>query len=266
VSSFKAELARYDDKLVQARTRFLADNPADAAAKRLERATKVRVRASPTTELFPPLADQIRLDRRGGILMRHIGSPPDYARHKGKPVSASRAHIGRWAKDGRAQEVWATIKENAPNVDAQEFIRLVLKARSDVVALVNRIAMGKDYRDYWIDKYSRATSRLWSSKRSLAAIAQELEVMADGLRQLHEHFSIPQDAAVSREGTYNARARKLFARRLSSFFHELFGQWRDWEVLVLTEIAFPGQKLDEDQIRAMRRPSTRRERRSTSHH
>jgi hypothetical protein len=205
-------------------------------------------------------------------------SPKDRA----KPCPRLKAeldHIQRWAKDRRTQEVWIKIKKNSPGIDPQHFIWTVHSIFTSAADLASNKANLKG----WMARHRTRASKLFSSNRSPSEIAAELEQMAGHWRWLDEagrgfalgHESYwstmrranslltADDLKISRKDQRGSRARKLFARQLGRIFYELCGQWHDQEVAVLTEVAFPGKKLDVVDIQAMRRPTTKRERLNT---
>jgi hypothetical protein len=176
-------------------------------------------------------------------------------------LTTTRAHVDRWMKDNRAQKVWTIIKNKAPALEAQEFIRTILKARSNAVGLVNRIAHHNGKYEYWKKRYSKEASELRTTKLPLEEIAERLEAMASDLRDLAEFraYDIADDLKVSRQDLNGSRAMKLFVQSVSILIHEISGERRYGELATLTEIAFPSHKLDIEKIRdLLRQPSTRR--------
>jgi hypothetical protein len=167
-----------------------------------------------------------------------------------------RLHIDRWVEDDRAQEVWAAIKEKAPALEAQEFIRAIVIAWHGALGLIQHSEELKELRNLAIREYRADILKLFASRLSLTEIASRLEDLAKGLRDWDDWAPgpfVPSGVKASRKNQSGSRVRKIFTRQVSDFLHKHCGQWRDWEVLVLTEIAFPGQRLDEEQIRTMRR-------------
>ena len=114
----------------------------------------------------------------------------------------------------------------------------------------------KELRNLAIKGYRADILKVFASRLSLTEIASRLEDFAKGLRDWDDSppgLFVPSGVKVSRKDQSGLRVRKIFVQQVSDFLHKHCGQWRDWEVLVLTEIAFPGQRLDEEQIRTMRR-------------
>ena len=155
-------------------------------------------------------------------------------------LDADRRHLTSWARDNRAEEIWTTIKENSPATEAQEFIRGVLQARFNAEGMVLRADI--------LEFRCKHAAILFPKSAKEDAITRVLDIFASVL--------VFDDLEVSRKDQNGSRVRKIFVQFVSEFPHNISDQWRDWEVLALTEIAFPGRKLDENQIRNWSRRST----------
>jgi hypothetical protein len=183
-------------------------------------------------------------------------------RRRGRPtnrLTAYQQHLCDWMEDDRAQDIWARLKERAPNLEPQDFIREVLAARARAVGTVKSVAIHKAGRTYWMHKYGTAAAALFSSRHNLSEIADKLEYMAEGLRDLDEHYAFMArhhglEEEVSRQGCDDRRARRLFVRQIAWLLYKHCSEWRDGDNKALTEIAFLALgEVDEAQIRAMRR-------------
>jgi hypothetical protein len=172
-------------------------------------------------------------------------------------------HIRRWAEHDNAQEVWRNIKEKAPALEAQEFIRAVVSAWHGALGLIQNAADLEILRNRAKKMYRAEINKLLVSQLSIPEMASRLEDFAKGLRQWDDWPPgpfVPYGVKVSRKDQKGSRVRKIFAQQVSDFLHKHCGVWLDEEVATLTEIAFPGRELHADDIRANRRPTKTSER------
>jgi hypothetical protein len=234
--SFANELKAYSARLAAATERAVKEGrPIEAQRKAAENAAEKHYGKS-----LIAVAD-----------ISHLGKEQPKS---AKRLTAHQQHLHDWIEDERAQEIWSAITKRAAAADAQEFIRSVLKARSEARGLIARLAHRKAERAATLDRCANIAAKLFASNCSPSEIADRLESMADSLRDLDEFwaFLIPDDVEVSRKDQSGTRERKLFAQQISRIVHKLCEQWRDSEVAALTEIAFPGCAVDEEQIRKWR--------------
>src|ERR1035437_4797538 len=78
--------------------------------------------------------------RWGGEFMLTATSFKDELRRFPWPKSSAiRQHLTRWRDDYRAEEVWKKIHAISDCISAAEFIRVVIKARSEAGGLVPRL-------------------------------------------------------------------------------------------------------------------------------
>jgi hypothetical protein len=153
-----------------------------------------------------------------------------------------RAHVARWIKDHRAQEVWASIKGVASNLEAEPFIATVVYLRGWAVSSVTDVVHYKKCQEHITYLYKTLPKRLpQPSAEILEALAEFLRLPAP-----------PENPKVGDQGSEASRALNLFVRTLGKLFHELCGQPRDYETGVLAEIAFDAKDLDAKKIRDIR--------------
>jgi hypothetical protein len=244
VPSFKDELKHYSDRL-EAATK-LAIKEGQIAASEAQRAL---------AERMTDVSDQ----QYGRSLSRALTA----AKASSKRRTMDQQHLHTWMKDFRAQEVWTALKNSRPDINAQEFIRNILRTRRVAVATVNRMALHKFHREQWKKKYRRGTSELLASnsKFSWQEIATELRAIADECDDLHLIGELSRQGEsrlqVSKKDQKGSRAPMLFAQQVSKLLLRLCGRWHDQEVLILAEIAFPkfrwSKNNAEEQIRNWRR-------------
>jgi hypothetical protein len=92
-------------------------------------------------------------------------------------------HIRRWAEHDNAQEVWRNIKEKAPALDAQEFIRAVVSAWHGARGLIQNAEDLERLRDQGRKVYRAEIKKLLASQLSIPEMASRLGDFAKGLRQ-----------------------------------------------------------------------------------
>lgn len=181
---------------------------------------------------------------------------------KGKPakrLTAHQQHLRDWMDhEVIARDIWARLKASSPDLDAQAFIRAVLKARTRALGIVKSLAIHKAERDRVLSRSAERAADCFSGRLSLTEIAERLECMADNLRDLddwHTH-TVPPDYPLPRrlQGSDQHRARRLFVQAVGRMVREHSGEWRDADVASLAEIAFPTLgEISEENVRAMRR-------------
>jgi len=152
-----------------------------------------------------------------------------------------------WIADERWEERWVAIKKVAPTLQAGEFIRTVQTLRLKAVHVAENA-----YPDTRVGDICYFLQECQKEGFSPSELADFLEDMASFLRN---ELILESDVGLGRLDNTGPipRARKLLVRYLAEYFHQLCGQWRDEENLILAEIAFPIGELTLDQIREMRR-------------
>jgi len=171
--------------------------------------------------------------------------------------SAIRQHLTEWSKDDRAEEVWQKIRENSDGISAEEFIRVVIKARGEAGGLIHRLDQHASYRKHWIRAHKAKITKTLKSTLSLSEIADVLDGAAVDFRTVDDFFDhLLNRFPMSRKNQNNSLARRPFWFLVGRFLHKKCGRWMDAEVATLTDIAFPGIETTIDQVRAARRPTT----------
>jgi hypothetical protein len=174
--------------------------------------------------------------------------------------SARREHIDRWIEDPRVQEVWERLAAIAPDLEAKDFIHVVLMLRQRAASAVAQRKFYIEECNSWRAKYDKKLKRLACSRIPDLELAGQLQEVATGLQLNATILSfIPEvpDGDFSRQDKDGSRVRELFELELGRYFQDICGQWLDWEVAALTEIAFPGKHISEDMVRQMRQPSAK---------
>jgi hypothetical protein len=159
-----------------------------------------------------------------------------------------RALLLRWIEDGRANEVWDTIRayyeqhKDATVLDAEiSFITLILSAKK-IAVVMNEIIREKDLAG-WRSRFIKAIK-----------IAPD-ELLLPFLEFVIERYRPLLELAPSmrvRSDKNGSRARTLFIRTISAGVRKLTGRWLDKEIAVITEIAFGIEDIDVDTVRKAR--------------
>jgi hypothetical protein len=183
--------------------------------------------------------------------------------------SADVAHLKRWADDERADEVWKAIESAAKKrgmlIPPRYLIQEVLGAR-DLVATIR-------HRRKYRERYRKHAARMVEVAKILREpLPNGLMLMpsgadlADRLDQAAQTYRDFVAAARNEtEGLTSTRQSKsihVFMGFLSKDLKEITGKWLDYEVAVLSEIAFDKPEIDSDQVIWARR-RVKRDRRAS---
>jgi len=168
---------------------------------------------------------------------------------------ADAAHLKRWAKDERADEVWKAIeraaKKNGRLLPPGFFIREVLGARDIATSIVHRRNSRKQYR-----KHAARMSEVAKVLRKPlpngllivptgAALAERLDEAA---RIFRDYVAVTRNDPLGMKWTRQSKPFHLYIGLLSSDLKRITGKWLDSEVTVLTEIAFEIPEIDVDKV------------------
>jgi len=184
--------------------------------------------------------------------------------------SEIRQHLTRWRDDDRTEEVWQKIRANSDGISAEEFIRVVIRARSEAGGLIPRIDHYRRECEHSIRYHKEEITKALKSTQSLSEIADVLDAAAEGFRAIDGRLAadladFPPNFITQKDESISLM-RKVFCHRIGTFFHEKCGRWMDDQVGTLANIAFPGIKNENivDQLRATRR-RIRKGKSKTSH-
>ncbi len=175
---------------------------------------------------------------------------------------ADLAHLKRWAEDDRADEVWNKISRKAWKrgipLYASFFIREVLGARS-ISESVEHLSTQRRFYQERATQMENLANFLRHLRPSiiLLPLAMKLpQMLEDTAKILREQVS-PNSRGpmrVSRVDRNGSRRRKAFIRVMSSDWP---GICSDYELSVLTEIAFDIRDVTVDQVKWAQRRTTR---------
>jgi hypothetical protein len=181
--------------------------------------------------------------------------PADRTRSLPRLSPADRAHLKRWADDERANEVWDTIqgaaKKRGRMLPDWFFIQEVLGARE--------IATSINHRRKYRERYRKHAARMAEVAKVLRErlpngllliptgedLAKRLDAAA---RAYSDYVAVARNEDHGLKWTRQAKPTHVFMRQLSNDLKGITAKWLDYEVSVLTEIAFDESEIDTDQV------------------
>ena len=178
---------------------------------------------------------------------KHALTRFDFSEHEvwvddGQGHAASRlgkgtlAHVARWVKHNRAEEVWATIRKVDPTLEVAAFIRVVLEARQYA-----SWGPGISDREYLRHCREEVWKRVRACRSPLELVAALKQAGIIGTEEAPKFIRKRQWADV-----------EFFVRTVGDALHARCGRRFDAEVAILAEIAFPRKMVHADQIKAWR--------------
>jgi hypothetical protein len=174
------------------------------------------------------------------------------------------AHLERWADDERADEVWNTIKAAVEKrgmlLPVGFFIREVLGTRD--------IATSLDHRRKYRERYRKHAARMAEIAKVLRErlpngflliptgedLAKKLDEAA---REYRDYVAVARNVVRGMTWTRQSEPMHVFMKQLSDDLKGVTGKWLDYEVAVLTEIAFGKLEIDTDKVIWARRGAKR---------
>jgi hypothetical protein len=193
--------------------------------------------------------------------------------------AADRAHLKRWARNRRAEDIWQKFKANEKNLP-----RLTTKSRyPEMEFLIWRIigarrsaeemtSLAYQVREKKRDRERRAYYlELAQCAESLVRYFKDRPVPPDSiglLRPSQDWKSYQRDAEMFRRFAEPSPTRRvqtvhehvIFLRLVNEFIDLSCERPLDDVAKTLTEIAFPGQTITLDMVRSARKPTTRKAR------
>jgi hypothetical protein len=168
-------------------------------------------------------------------------------------TTADRAYLRRWAEDDRAEEVWKAIERAAQENDKP---LLLLSPRYFICQILAIRSVAKRMNHLRKDRV-----RIRKCAEQIERIAEFL-LMLDpllGMRPIAQRLReaaavLPRHVESTRESDVPA----LFMSQVSHYLEESTGWWLDYQVAVLTEIAFKDiGDMDVEQVQRARRVRSR---------
>jgi hypothetical protein len=173
--------------------------------------------------------------------------------------SAIRQHLTRWRDDYRAEEIWQKIRANS-DISAEEFIRIVIRARGEAAGLIHTINSYVRARDHSISFHKVRIAKALASTQSLSDITNVLDNAAADFRIIDSQCDELPANVITRNDRDGSLTRRMFYLAIGGFLSKKCDRWMDSEVAALADIAFPGTEFTTDQVHAARRPTTARAR------
>lgn len=174
------------------------------------------------------------------------------------------AHLERWADDERADEVWNAIKDAAQKrglpLPASFFIQEVLGTRDIATSINHR----RKYRERYRKHAARMTEiakvlreRLPNGFLLIPAGEELAKSLDEAARACCDYVAVARNKDRGLKWTRQSRPTHVFMNLLSNDLKRITGKWLDYEVSVLTEIAFDKLEIDADKVIWARRGAKR---------
>jgi hypothetical protein len=170
------------------------------------------------------------------------------------------AHLKRWMVDERAGEVWDGIKRAANKhgifLPPRFFIQEVLGARHIATSMGHRRKHRQRYRKYaaQIEKVVTILREPLPNGLLLIPTGQELaEKLDEVARRYRDYVAVARNNDRGLQWTRESRPAQVFMSFLSKDLKGITGKWLDYEVAVLTEVAFNEPEIDTDKVLWARR-------------
>jgi hypothetical protein len=178
---------------------------------------------------------------------------------------AAVAHLKRWAKDERADEVWNTIESAAKKrgmlITPRFFIQEVLGTWSVATSIIHRRKHRQQYRKHAarMVEVAKILREPLPNGLLLVPTGEKLaEKLDDAARIYREHVAVARNEPLGMMWTRESKPLHVFMSLLSKDLKGITGKWLDYEVAVLAEIAFDKPEIDADQVAWARRGAKRK--------
>ena len=190
--------------------------------------------------------------------------PADRTGNQPRLSVADRAHLKRWANDVRADEVWNGIKGAAQKrgmlLPARFFIQEVLGTRDISTSINHRRKYRERYRKHAarMAEIAKVLRERLPSGFLLIPTGEELAKRLDeAARVYRDYVAVARNEAGGMKWTRQSEPIHVFMKQLSTDLKGITGKWLDYEVAVLTEIAFDKLEIDADEVIWARRGAKR---------
>jgi hypothetical protein len=190
--------------------------------------------------------------------------PADRTGNPPRLSAADRAHLKRWAADERADEVWNTIKNAARKrgrvIPDRWFIQEILGTREIATSINHRRKYRERYRKYAarMAEIAKVLRERLPNGFLLIPTGEELaERLDEAARAYRDYVAIARNETRGMKWTRQSKPTHVFMSLLSNDLKGVTGKWLDYEVSVLTEIAFDKLEIDADKVIWARRGAKR---------
>lgn len=190
--------------------------------------------------------------------------PADGTRSPPRLSAADRAHLKRWAGDERADEVWNTIKGAARKrgrvIPDRFFIQEILGAREIAASMNHRRKYRERYRKYaarMVEVGKILRERLPNGFLLIPTGEELAERLDEAARAYSDYVAVARNEDRGLKWTRQSKPTHVFMSLLSNDLKGITGKWLDYEVAVLTEIAFDKFEIDADKVIWARRGTKR---------
>ena len=168
---------------------------------------------------------------------------------------ADLAHLKRWADDERAEEVWDKIDRAANkrgiSLPPRFFIQEVLGARDIATSIHHRRRYREKYRKYAarMTEVAKMLREPLPSGLLLIPTGKELaERLDEAARSYRDYVAVARNEDRGLQWTRQSKPTHVFISLLSKDLKAITAKWLDYEVAVLTEIAFDEPEIDADKV------------------
>lgn len=165
------------------------------------------------------------------------------------------AHLKRWGEDERADEVWNTVEHAARSrgmqLPARFFIQEVLGARDIATSINYRRNNRERYRKFAarMEEIANVLRKRLPNRLLLVPTGEELAGRLDeAARTYRDYVTVARNEARGMKWTRESKPSQVFMSLLSNDLKGISGRWLDYEVAVLTEIAFDKSEIDTDRV------------------
>lgn len=198
--------------------------------------------------------------KRALVAYSNTPHPADKASGPPRLSAADQAHLKRWADDERADEVWNTIRSAAQKhgrmILDRFFIQEVLGAREIATSINHRRKYRERFRKHAarmveIAKYLR--ERLPNGFLLIPTGEELAERLDQAARSYRDYVTVDRNEARGMNWSRESKPMHVFMKWVSKDLKGMTGQWLDYEVAVLTEIAFDAGEIDAERVSWARR-------------
>jgi hypothetical protein len=187
------------------------------------------------------------------------------------PLEGDRAHLARWLSEPRAEEVWLTIRKHAVDkhgvISANWFVAEVLSCR--------KVAQNLELVPQYLT-HAKSAETLASFLRGQASLGPPMPnipnclslaaALDEAARLLREQDVRSAKAGIVKNSRKSkTRPRIVFVQLLQEIMTAFCGKPLDYEVSVLTDIAFPESETSIEAVRSARRIKNPRKRTKSVH-
>ena len=188
-------------------------------------------------------------------------------------LEADRAHLERWLGEPRADEIWSTVRKHAIDkhrvISADLFVGEVLSCRTlaeNPEIFPQYLAHAKSAETLASFLRGPASGELPPPMPNIPNYLCLAAALEEAARLLRDQAVFSAKAGIVKKSRKKkTQSRVVFIQFLHDVMNALCGQPLDYEVSVLTDIAFPGSETSIEAVRAARRTKKPQKRTKSVH-